>query len=458
MTHPIDLLTASDMAAPKKLAVIGDSIIDVWLGGRLVSSVDGCPAFDVMGGRTTPGGAAGAARALARWCSTAHLISPWRSPWRPPWGPERGDAWAEVNDQLCLELGVTCMPTRERMVDESGKIVWRTNLHDASTYGLDNSGRQEARELALLALRQGGFHGVLVCDYLKGFLDRQTIREIIDFCKAYEIPCVVDGKRAPEAYTGAVLKCNQDYYINKTTMVHDVAVVTRGRIGPLLHHTEDNWHSLPDGHPVVCRNHVGAGDCFAAHLLLGLVHGLSLVDAAGVAHSAGRAFVQHALPTPPWPFEVARDCTGHQGKVVLPVDLAGLRRMHAGKRLVFTNGVFRLLTAAHVRMLAWAKEQGDVLVVAVNDATSAFRCRPGEFVLPEVDRLHLVGSQESVDWVVPMSEDDPRVIIEALAPDVLVKGGDYLGQRVPGDDLVKDVRFAPVFEGHVGELTEAIRR
>lgn len=58
---------------------------------------------------------------------------------------------------------------------------------------------------------------------------------------------------------------------------------------------------------VNCVSHVGAGDCFAAHLVLALAHGFSLEDAAAIAHSAGRVYVQHEHNRPPMPEEIAED-------------------------------------------------------------------------------------------------------------------------------------------------------
>ena len=58
---------------------------------------------------------------------------------------------------------------------------------------------------------------------------------------------------------------------------------------------------------VKCVNHVGAGDCFSAHLVLALAYGFTLEDAAVIAHSAGRVYVQHQHSRPPLPQEVRED-------------------------------------------------------------------------------------------------------------------------------------------------------
>lgn len=123
--------------------------------------------------------------------------------------------------------------------------------------------------------------------------------------------------------------------------------------------------------------------------------------------------------------------------------LHALRKSIPGK-LVFTNGVFRVPHAGHARLFQWAKAQGDVLVVGLNSDASAGRIREGKAMLNEAERSAILAAQEAVDWVVVFEEDDPTETVKALRPDILVKGAEYLAQKVPGSDIVSDVRFAPM--------------
>lgn len=114
----------------------------------------------------------------------------------------------------------------------------------------------------------------------------------------------------------------------------------------------------------------------------------------------------------------------------------GLRR--DGKTLVFTNGCFDIVHRGHVEILRRAKALGDMLAVGVNSDDSMRRLK-GERrpVVPQDDRAAVVAALESVDFVTIFEEDTPGKIIEALLPDVLVKGADYELDEIVGRDTVE---------------------
>ena len=124
------------------------------------------------------------------------------------------------------------------------------------------------------------------------------------------------------------------------------------------------------------------------------------------------------------------------------------------RELVFTNGCFDLLHPGHATYLAAARALGDALVVAVNTDASARRLDkgPGRPLVPEDDRAFMVASLESVDAVCLFDDDTPASLIEALLPDILVKGGDYTLDRVVGRDAVEGaggrVEVIPFVEGY----------
>ena len=106
--------------------------------------------------------------------------------------------------------------------------------------------------------------------------------------------------------------------------------------------------------------------------------------------------------------------------------------------VVFTNGVFDLLHAGHVTLLERAGTFGATLVVAINtDASARMLAKgPNRPVVGEDDRTQVVAALGCVDCVVLFDEPTPIALIEALQPDVLVKGGDYRPDAVAGADLV----------------------
>ncbi len=134
-----------------------------------------------------------------------------------------------------------------------------------------------------------------------------------------------------------------------------------------------------------------------------------------------------------------------------------------GRSVVFTNGCFDLLHRGHVHMLREAKACGDILIVAINSDRSVKTIK-GESrpVLPESDRVELIGAMEMVDYVVLFDEPDPYSLIATLTPDVLVKGGDWSAEKIIGADIVEQnggrVAVVPYLKGHsTTEMIERIR-
>jgi rfaE bifunctional protein nucleotidyltransferase chain/domain len=137
---------------------------------------------------------------------------------------------------------------------------------------------------------------------------------------------------------------------------------------------------------------------------------------------------------------------------------ARLRR--AGKRVVFTNGVFDLLHVGHLRLLEEARILGDVLVVGINSDDSTRRIKgPRRPVVPQFARAKLLSSLRPVDCCFIFTEDDPKRTLEILRPDVLAKGSDYTMSQVVGASLVKSwggtVARIPIVDGY--STTSTIR-
>jgi rfaE bifunctional protein nucleotidyltransferase chain/domain len=110
-----------------------------------------------------------------------------------------------------------------------------------------------------------------------------------------------------------------------------------------------------------------------------------------------------------------------------------------GQKVVFTNGCFDLLHPGHVAYLEEARSLGDALIVGVNTDASAARLNkgPGRPCTPEADRARVLAALACVDRVALFDEDTPLKLITLLAPDILVKGGDYQLDQIVGREVVE---------------------
>jgi D-beta-D-heptose 7-phosphate kinase/D-beta-D-heptose 1-phosphate adenosyltransferase len=136
----------------------------------------------------------------------------------------------------------------------------------------------------------------------------------------------------------------------------------------------------------------------------------------------------------------------------------------AGKRVVFTNGVFDVLHSGHVRYLQVARREGDALIVGINSDRSARGNKgPDRPITPAAERAEIVAALGCVDAVVIFDEDTPDAIIRAVQPDVLVKGADWPADQIVGRDTVEArggrVVRVPIEAGHsTTEIVERIRK
>ncbi len=132
-----------------------------------------------------------------------------------------------------------------------------------------------------------------------------------------------------------------------------------------------------------------------------------------------------------------------------------------GKKLVFTNGCFDILHVGHVRYLNHARSLGDALIVAINSDRSVREIK-GEKrpVVSELERAEVIAALACVDCVFIFDDPTPRQVIDAIVPDVLVKGADWGISEIVGRDTVENaggvVLNIPLVEG--SSTTEIIRR
>ena len=139
------------------------------------------------------------------------------------------------------------------------------------------------------------------------------------------------------------------------------------------------------------------------------------------------------------------------------------QRAH-GRRVVFTNGVFDLVHAGHVAYLAWARAQGDVLIVGLNSDASVRALKgPERPLVPFADRAAVLAGLRSVDAIAGFAERTPETLLERVRPDVHVKSAQYRVEDLPERIVVLqhggEIRLAPHVAGRsTTDIVAEIRR
>ena len=199
----------------------------------------------------------------------------------------------------------------------------------------------------------------------------------------------------------------------------------------------------------------GAGDTVIASLSFALSSGMSIDESAKFSNRAAAVVVGKIGSATVTLEEIEEyEASLHQSDsrdhLKSHTEIAEIvERLKAkNKRIVFTNGCFDILHVGHVKYLQEAKSYGDVLIVGLNtDASVRTLKGPTRPVNSEEDRAYILGALEAVDYVVLFSDETPYELIKSIAPDILVKGGDYEGKSVVGAEFSGELRLVQFVDG-----------
>jgi D-beta-D-heptose 7-phosphate kinase/D-beta-D-heptose 1-phosphate adenosyltransferase len=330
--------------------------------------------------------------------------------------------------------------------------------------------------------------GVLVSDINKGLLTPSLLQALIGASHQRRIPIVIDPRVSSDysMYRGATAITPNRYETEMATgmklidrdawrLAADSLVRKLGLRACLVTLDRDGMYLAERGGrgsfistlPHEVYDVTGAGDVVLAVFGLLAIAGLSFGSAAGIANIAAGIEVGRLGTEIISRDDLARALVPRhkdiERKIVSTEELEALLgpKRRAAQRIVFTNGCFDLLHAGHLQLLSFARAQGDVLVVGIN-SDRGVRIIKGENrpVYPATERARIVAALEMVDHVVVF--DDPRAerTIRDVRPDVLVKGADWRGQHVDGQDFVEScgghVVLAPLLDGY--STTSTIER
>ncbi|PKO93097.1 MAG: bifunctional heptose 7-phosphate kinase/heptose 1-phosphate adenyltransferase [Betaproteobacteria bacterium HGW-Betaproteobacteria-1] len=305
---------------------------------------------------------------------------------------------------------------------------------------------------------------IILSDYAKGVLSDELCQAVIAQAKALGIPVLVDPKgRDYSKYEGATAltpnkketseACGIDALdteklLQAAAKLRDqlsleFLAVTRGEEGISLLEKNETIHIPAAAKQVFDVS--GAGDTVIATLAAGLIHGLSHHQAFELANIAAGIVVGKVGTVPVNREEllaelISQDSVEQADKICeLDTLLVRVRQWkQQKKRIVFTNGCFDLLHAGHVTYLEAARKTGDKLILGLNTDRSVSALKgPSRPVIHEADRARVLAALEAVDAVILFDEDTPLKLIDAIRPDIIVKGSDYSEDQVIGGKEVK---------------------
>lgn len=338
----------------------------------------------------------------------------------------------------------------------------------------------------------GGANVLVLSDYAKGVLSEQVCQKLIRRARDLGVAVLVDPKQRDfSRYHGATTVCPNLNELSVAAglpakdikglfeaghrLVSELGLeyltVTLSEKGIAVLDADGKQHLSPAAARQVF-DISGAGDTVIAVLALARACGLATDSATALANLAAGVVVGKIGTVPVDRDELLSalmpEAERFAGEKVL--SLAQLRTRvsawrSAGATIVFTNGCFDLLHTGHIKLLEEARREGSRLVVAVNSDASVRKLKgPQRPIVAEKDRAGLLAALSAVDAVIIFDAPTPLAAIEALRPDVIVKGGDYDESTVVGAKEVRSwggrVHIVPTVEGFstTGLIAKAVSR
>lgn len=440
-----------------KIALFGDLMIDEYLNGDVsrVSPEAPVPIVRIKSDLRRPGGAGNVALNICTLEAKVRVIS--------FIGNDMGGDWL-LEKFSERGIDITGIMRGDDMVTS---VKTRVTSQNQQLLRYDCEIIKEIPQKFLAFLKQNSdqllstCNAVLISDYGKGVVTKESAKIVIESAKRIGIPVIVDPKGTDYSkYYGATactpnMKELQGAVGRELGTEEEIAaagkelctkcdlkfvLATRSEKGMSLINCDGNKKDYPALAKEV-SDVTGAGDTvisvFTLCNALGFPHdyscALSNMAASIVVSKFGAATVS--------PEELEK-IIGEQkdNNKILSWEQAKEKAItfhKQGKKIVFTNGCFDLVHAGHISSFKQSREQGDVLFVGVNSDASIHRIK-GEKrpIVDEKNRLMLLAAIEYIDYVILFEDDTPEELIRLVRPDVLVKGRDWEGKPVAGSDFV----------------------
>ncbi|PRM99680.1 D-glycero-beta-D-manno-heptose-7-phosphate kinase [Aliarcobacter cryaerophilus] len=326
------------------------------------------------------------------------------------------------------------------------------------------------------------YSSIILSDYGKGVLTTNLTKEIIKIANKNNIKVLVDPKgKDYSKYKGSyTLTPNKKEAMEatnidikdessliealkslKTQCELEVSLITLSEQGIAIFDDELTIK------PTVARevyDVTGAGDTVIASIAFALGNNLDIKDAIYFANLAAGVVVGKigsATTTLDeiYEYEYSLHKSNSTSHIKTFDEIKTLSsKLHSqGKKIVFTNGCFDILHVGHVKYLEVAKSYGDVLILGLNADSSVRKLKgPTRPINTQDDRAYILASLESVDYVVIFEEETPYELIKLIKPHILVKGGDYEGKEVVGQDIADELKLVQFVDGK--STTNTIKR
>ena len=446
-----------------KILVVGDLMIDhyLWGSSERISPEAPVPVVNVDSESTVLGGAGNVINNLNALGAVVDVISV----------IGECETSKELKDLLCdIKIETQYLITQKnRVTSKKSRIIAAqqqvVRYDRESTSEINN--KSQVAILKVFKKIVNNYDVILLSDYGKGVLTFELTQSLISIANKNKKKLLVDPKgldyskyegaylltpnkkEASEA-TNIIIKDNesltQSIRILKDQIDLTVSLITLSEKGVAIFDNELRIH------PTVARevfDVTGAGDTILASLGFAISCNKDIDEAIKFANLAsgvvvGKIGSATATLNEIIEYESSLNKSTSDEHIKTWDEISSIinELKNNDKKIVFTNGCFDILHIGHIKYLEKAKNFGDILILGLNSDDSTHRLKgKNRPINTQDDRAYILASLEVVDYVVIFNEDTPLDLIKLIKPDVLVKGGDYEGKEVVGQDIAKELKL-----------------
>jgi D-beta-D-heptose 7-phosphate kinase / D-beta-D-heptose 1-phosphate adenosyltransferase len=461
-----------------KILVIGDLMIDHYFWGSCerISPEAPVPVINVDSESAVLGGAGNVINNLYSLGAVVDIIS-----------VIGGCGTSKELKDLLLAINVDT----QYLITQKNRVTSKKSRVIASQQQVVRYDRESAEEIskksqvAILDVFQrivNNYDVILLSDYGKGVLTFDLTKSLIKIANEKEKKILVDPKGQDYSkYKGAYLltpnkkeACEATHIAIKDNESLTQAIQSlqeKCNLTLSLITLSDEGIAIFDNelriHPTVTRevfDVTGAGDTVLASLGFALAHNNDIDEAIKFANLAsgvvvGKIGSATATLNEIIEYESSLNKSSSDEHIKTWEEISSIvsELKNKNRRIVFTNGCFDILHTGHVKYLEKSKSFGDILILGLNSDESVRRLK-GENrpINSQYDRAYILASLEVIDFVVIFEDETPLDLIKLIQPDIIVKGGDYEGKEVVGQDIAKELKIVQFIVGK--STTKIIKR
>jgi len=431
------------------IVVFGDLIIDSTLIGTCsrLANEGAIPVFVEKEKKYSLGGCGNVAANLKAMGAEVILIS--------VEGNDRLTSIFKNNIDYYLSKNPKSKTTLKTRAFADNKLVFR---HDIEESYVTEANIKELKEYIIEVLNKFNPSCVVISDYNRGVCSEDICKYLIGLANKKKIPVIVDPKNSCSKYNGCTLiKPNLsetkkltglpssasivDHHkvLNKITNARFTCITQASDGISLYDHVAIDEYKFKMPQVEVC-DVTGAGDIVCATLAYCIALNICPEIMIKASVFMGTQSVKHAgsyVLTENDFYDLRRHL--YPSKIITIDEIQFIPR---NKKIVFTNGCFDIFHMGHVESLRKSKSFGDILVVGLNSDESISQLKGPERPVMDLDnRLAIIESLEFVDFVIVFNKKTPYDILEALKPDVYVKGAEYRGKYLEGSSYASKIEY-----------------